>query len=237
MRSAQNWRPRANVFAIDADVPASDLDWAARVAVGLDRLAADFALDGLTYYYRGLDGNEFERLGAGLILGNTLLTARGIPASGEGDLKTCLAMLMLDRFGAGGSFTEFYAMDFRDNFMLMGHDGPGHIAISDARPVLRGLGLYHGKRGSGVSVEFKVKTGPVTILGLTQTADGKLKLVAAEGESLPGPILRIGNTNSRLRFGLGRRSSSTAGARKVPRTIAPWAWGTIWRASASWRRC
>ena len=191
------------VFTIDENVPASDLEWAARVAVGLDRLVADFRLDGLTYYYRGLDGNEYERLGAGLILGNTLLTSRGIPASGEGDLKTCLAMLMMDRLGAGGSFTEFYAMDFRESFVLMGHDGPGHIAISDARPVLRGLGLYHGKRGAGVSVEFKVKTGPVTILGLTQTAEGSLKLVAAEGESLPGPILRIGNTNSRLRFGLG----------------------------------
>jgi L-arabinose isomerase len=191
------------VFAIDAGVAEGDLKWAARVAVGLDRLAADFALDGLTYYYRGLDGNEFERVGAGMILGNTLLTARGIPASGEGDLKTCVAMLMMDRLGAGGSFTEFYAMDFRENFVLMGHDGPGHIAIGDGRPVLRGLEMYHGKRGSGVSVEFNVKTGPVTLLGLTQTADGGLKLVAAEGESLAGPILRIGNTNSRLRFGRG----------------------------------
>jgi L-arabinose isomerase len=190
-------------FDIDEGVAESDLEWAARVAVGLDRLVADFALDGLTYYYRGLDGNEFERVGAGMILGNTLLTARGIPASGEGDLKTCLAMLTMDRLGAGGSFTEFYAMDFREGFVLMGHDGPGHIAISDARPVLRGLGLYHGKRGSGVSVEFKVKTGPVTIVGLTQTAEGGLKLVAAEGESLAGPILRIGNSNSRVRFGLG----------------------------------
>ncbi|MBI3666820.1 MAG: hypothetical protein HY236_11465, partial [Acidobacteria bacterium] len=146
--------------------------------------------------------NEMERLGAGLILGNSLLTARGIPASGEGDLKTCVAMMVMDRFGTGGSYTEFYAMDFRENFLLMGHDGPGHVAISDGRPVLRGLGLYHGKRGFGVSVEFKVKTGPVTILGLTQTADGKLKLIGAEGESLPGPILRIGNTNSRIRFRL-----------------------------------
>lgn len=191
------------VFAIDGGVGADDLEWAARVAVGLDRLAADFALDGLTYYYRGLDDNEFERLGAGLILGNTLLTGRGIPASGEGDLKTCLAMLMMDRLGAGGSFSEFYAMDFREGFVLMGHDGPGHMAMSEGRPVLRGLGLYHGKRGAGVGVEFKVKTGPVTILGLTQTADGRLKLVAAEGESLAGPILRIGNTNSRVRFGTG----------------------------------
>jgi len=190
-------------FTIEPSVEEAGLDWAVRVAVGLDRLASDFALDGLTYYYRGLDDNEFERLGAGLILGNSLLTARGIPASGEGDLKNCIAMLMMDRLGAGGSYTEFYAMDFREGFVLMGHDGPGHIAISDARPVLRGLGLYHGKRGAGVSVEFKVKTGPVTILGLTQTAEGRLKLIAAEGESLPGPILRIGNTNSRLRFVLG----------------------------------
>lgn len=179
-----------------------EFEWAARVAAGLDRLVAEFNLDGLTYYYRGLDGNLYERLGAGLILGNSLLTARGIPASGEGDLKTCLAMMILDRFGAGGSFTEFYAMDFRAGIVLMGHDGPGHLAITDSRPVLRGLGLYHGKRGRGVSVEFSVKSGPVTLLAMTQTAEGRLKMITAEGESEAGPILRIGNTNSRLRFPL-----------------------------------
>lgn len=187
-------------FQFADSVQQADLLWAAQVAVALDRLAADFDLQGLTYYYRGLDGNEPERLGAGLILGNSLLTARGIPASGEGDIKTCIAMLLMDRLGAGGSYTEFYAMDFRESFVLMGHDGPGHIAISDEKPILRGLGLYHGKRGHGVSVEFKVKTGPVTILGFTQTADGRFKMLAAEGESIPGPTLRIGNTNSRLRF-------------------------------------
>lgn len=189
-------------FELDASVAPDDLLWAARVAVALDRLAGRFSLDGLAYYYRGLDGNPYEQLAAGMILGNSLLTARGIPASGEGDLKNCIAMMILDRLGAGGSYTEFYAMDFREGFLLMGHDGPGHIAISDARPILRGLGQYHGKRGYGVSVEFKVRTGPVTILGLTQTAQGGLKLIAAEGHSLPGPILRIGNTNSRLRFSL-----------------------------------
>jgi len=175
--------------------------WGARAVVGLDRLVADFALDGLTYYYRGLDGNEYERLGAGLILGNSLLMARGIPASGEGDLKTCLAMKIVDQLGAGGSYTEFYAVDFKENFVLMGHDGPGHVAISDTPPLLRGLGLYHGKRGYGVSVEFQVRQGPITILGVTQTADARLKMPAAEGTSLPGPTLRIGNTSSRLRFG------------------------------------
>jgi L-arabinose isomerase len=178
------------------------LDWAVRVAVGLDRLVADFELDALTYYYRGLDGNEAERLGAGVIVGNSLLTARGVPTAGEGDLKTNVAQLILDRLGAGGSYTEYYALDFDEGFVLMGHDGPGHVAIAQERPVLRALELFHGKRGAGLSVEFKVRYGPVTILGVTQTAEGTLKLLAAQGESIPGPTFRIGNTNSRLRFAL-----------------------------------
>jgi L-arabinose isomerase len=192
-----------NIFEIDKSVAPEELHWAAKVAVGLDKLVADFDLDALAYYYRGLDDNEFERLGAALILGNSLLTARGIPCSGEGDSKNAMAMLIMNAINAGGSFTEFYAMDFNENFILMGHDGPGHIAISDRKPILRGLGLYHGKRGHGVSVEFNVKTGPVTILGMTQTAAGRLKMIAAQGESVPGPVLKIGNTNSRLKFALG----------------------------------
>jgi len=188
------------MFDVDPSVADDSLRWGTRVAAGMDRLVADRHLDALAYYYRGR--GSFEDLGAGLILGGSGLTARGIPCAGEGDLKNAVAMFLLDRLGAGGSYTEFYAMDLREGFVLMGHDGPGHIAISDRRPILRGLSLYHGKAGHGISVEFSVKTGPVTILGMTQTADGRLKLLIAEGESLPGAILRIGNTNSRLRFAL-----------------------------------
>jgi len=200
------------IFEISADSPSDPLarapapvqmTWACRVAVALDRLGADFDLHGLTYYYRGLDGNDYERLGAGLILGCSLLTARGIPCSGEGDLKNCQAMKLMDLLGCGGSYTEFYAMDFDEDFLLMGHDGPFHLAIAEGRPILRGLGLYHGKRGFGVSVEARVKLGPVTLLALTQTVDGKLKLLATEGESIAGPTLQIGNTNSRIQFECG----------------------------------
>jgi L-arabinose isomerase len=190
----------AGVDPIAAEITPEIFTWSARVAVGLDRLVDDFGLGGLTYYYRGTGGNAAERVTAGLIVGNSLLTARGIPASGEGDLKTNVAMLLLDRLGAGGSYTEFYALDFDEGFVLMGHDGPGHLAIADGRPVARALKLYHGKAGAGLSIEMKVRLGPVTILGVTQTADGMLKLVAAEGESIPGPTFRIGNTNSRIRF-------------------------------------
>jgi L-arabinose isomerase len=189
-------------FELDESVTEESLDWAARVSVGLDGLVEDADLDALAYYYRGTNGSVYEQLGANLILGNSLLTARGIPASGEGDLKNAVAMKIMDTLGAGGSFMEFYAMDFDEGFLLMGHDGPAHLAISDRKPVLRELEIYHGKAGYGVSVEFSVKTGPVTILGVTQTRDGRLKMLAAEGESLAGPTLSIGNTNSRLRFSL-----------------------------------
>ena len=200
------------IFEVSQDSPsdplarapkAAQMEWACRVAVALDRLVADFDLHGLAYYYRGLEGNEYERLGAGLILGCSLLTARGIPASGEGDLKNCQAMKILDLLGCGGSYTEFYAMDFDEDFLLMGHDGPFHLGIAEGRPILRGLGLYHGKRGHGVSVEAHVKLGPVTLLALTQTADGRLKMLASEGESIAGALLQIGNTNSRIRFPCG----------------------------------
>lgn len=200
-----------SIFDIAEDSPSDplakkptleEMSWACRVAVGLDGLVEDFHLDGLTYYYSSCAGNLYENLGAGLILGCSLLTARGVPCSGEGDLKNCQAMKVMDLLGAGGSYTEIYAMDFRERFILMGHDGPFHLAIAEGRPILRGLGLYHGKRGYGVSVEASVRKGPITILALTQTQDGRLQLLGAEGESLEGERLKIGNTNSRLRFGL-----------------------------------
>jgi len=188
---------------IAGEITPEIFEWSARVAVGLDRLVEDFELDGLTYYYRGVGGNIAERVAAGLIVGNSLLTARGVPASGEGDLKTNVGMLLFDRLGAGGSYTEFYGLDFEDDFVLMGHDGPGHLAIAEGRPVARALKRYHGKAGAGLSIEMKVRLGPVTILGVTQTADGRLKLIVAEGESIAGPTFRIGNTNSRIRFQSG----------------------------------
>lgn len=192
------------------------LDWSARVAVGLDALAKDFELDALTYYYRGVDDNPQERLGAGVIVGNSLLTARGIPTAGEADIKTNLAQLILDRLGAGGSYTEYYGLDMDEDFVLMGHDGPGHIAIAQEQPVLRSLKVFHGKRGAGLSVELQVRHGDVTILGCTQTADGRLKLIAAEGASIPGATFRIGNTNSRLRFDLDPASFLEAWSAEGP---------------------
>jgi len=192
-------------FDVQSDCQAEELDRAARTSVALDRLVEIHQLGSLAYYYQGTGNPENEDAISSIILGTSLLTARGVPVAGEYEIKNAQAMKIMDSFGAGGSFTEYYAADFANDVLLMGHDGPGHIAIADGKTKVRPLKVYHGKVGRGLSVEMSVKHGPVTLLSVIQTVDGKLKLLMAEGESVAGPILEIGNTNSRYRFPIGAR--------------------------------
>ena len=174
-----------------------DLNSAARACAALERFVKTKRLSGLAYYYNGRPGSEHQRLISSLIVGNSLLNAQGIPMCGEYDIKTCLAMFIMDKLDIGGSFAEFHPFDFVEDFILVGHDGPHHIAVADGKPVLRSLKKYHGKPGNGASVEFKIKEGPITMLGITQTADGRFKFIIGEGISKAGPIPPTGNTNTR----------------------------------------
>jgi L-arabinose isomerase len=193
------------VFQIEPDCSQQELERSARTSVALDRLVQAHSLTSLAYYYRGTGNPANEEAISSIILGNSLLTANGVPVAGEYEVKNVQAMKIMDAFGAGGSFSEYYAVDFTDDVVLMGHDGPGHIAIADGKTKVRPLGVYHGKVGQGLSVEMSVKHGPVTFLSVIQIPDGGTELLYAEGESVPGPILEIGNTNSRYRFPIGAR--------------------------------
>ncbi|KRF11160.1 L-fucose/L-arabinose isomerase family protein [Paenibacillus sp. Soil787] len=197
------------MFQISGDSPSDpiakkptdeQLEWSCKVAAAQEKLVRAYDLDALSYYYHGAPGGDYEKLQGGFIVGHSLLTARGIPCSGEGDLKTAVAMKISDILGVGGSFSEIVVVDYIDETILLGHDGPFHIAISEGKPILRGMGLYHGKQGTGVSVEAKVKAGAITALNLTQTGDGRLKLISSEGESTKGPIMKIGNTQTPVKF-------------------------------------
>lgn len=175
----------------------SDLHIAAQAAVALEKFIRIKNLDGLAYYYDGPDGSDTRVVMSNLIVGNSLLQGAGFPMCGESDLKTCIAMLIMERLGIGGSFAEFHPVDFKEGFVLVGHDGPHNIAIAEGQPVLRSLKKYHGKPGFGAGVEFKIKEGPITMLSINSTYDGKMKFVIAEGESISGPIPPTGNTNTR----------------------------------------
>jgi L-arabinose isomerase len=193
-------------FDVQSDCPKDEMEKAAITSVALDKLVEKHQLGSMAYYYKGTGNIENEEAIASIILGNSLLTAKGIPVAGEYEIKNVQAMKIMDSFGAGGSFTEYYAMDFNEDIVLMGHDGPGHIAISEGKTKVRPLQVYHGKVGKGISVEMMVKNGPVTLLSVAEKRGGGLMLLLAEGESVAGPVLQIGNTNSRYKFPIGARN-------------------------------
>lgn len=170
---------------------------AAKSAAALDKLVEVYHLTGLAYYYEGRENSMHRTVPSTFIVGNSILNAQGIPMCGEFDIKTCIAMLIMDRLDIGGSFAEFHPFDFKNDFILVGHDGPHHLKIAQGKPVLRSLKKYHGKPGHGASVEFKIKEGPITMLGITQKQDGTFKFVIGEGYSKEGPIPPTGNTNTR----------------------------------------
>ncbi len=195
-----------DVFDVQADCSLQELQRAAKTSLALDLLVKKYQLGSMAYYYKGTGNIDNEDTISSIILGNSLLTANHIPVAGEYEIKNAIAMKIMDCFGAGGSFTEYYAMDFKDDVVLMGHDGPGHIAIAEGKTKVRSLKVYHGKVGNGLSVEMSVKHGPITLLSVVEATNGKMLLLVAEGESVPGAILEIGNTNSRYKFTCGARN-------------------------------
>lgn len=182
-------------------VAKSDMEYSARQSVALDKLVRNNKLAALAYYYKSEAENPYEQLAANLIIGNTLLTSAGIPLAGEADLKTAAAMLIMKNIGGGGSFAEIHPFDVESDVVLIGHDGPHNTQIAQGRPRLRKLKKYHGKSGSGIGVEFSLRSGPITLLSINVDRNGRFRMIAAEGESIPGEIPQTGNTNTRVSFG------------------------------------
>ena len=187
------------VYQVDETVSNDDLRFSAQTAVAFDEIIHKYDIFAYGFYWWG-ERELVTQLRAQSGLAVSRLTAMGRPGVTEGDVKSAMAMKILDLLDGGGMFVEFFSMDFKDEFLLMGHDGPSNVNMAVSRPRLKHLDTHHGKSGHGLGIDFEVQQGTVTLLNLTQFAAGdSFKLIYTIAEFVPGSTLRIGNPNCRVK--------------------------------------
>ena len=189
-----------NDYRVDASVTNEHMRESAKIAVAFDKIIKKYGIDAFGFYWWGQKPYMVE-LRAQSALAVSRLAAMDIPGVTEGDIKTAMAMKILNYFGGGGLFMEFFSCDFDENFIMVGHDGPSNVSVASDKPILQNLTVHHGKTGEGLGIDFDMRKGPCTLLNLTQFGTDKTyKLIYTVGEVIPGDILNIGNPNCRVRL-------------------------------------
>ncbi len=186
-------------YDVDETVTDEHMKLSAQLAIAYEEVIMKHDIHSFGYYWWG-EKELITQLRAQSSLAVSRLASMGRPGVTEGDVRTAMAMKILDLLGAGGMFVEFFAMDFDADILLMGHDGPANINMSAGKPKLQHLEVHHGKTGHGLGIDFDVRTGPVTLLNMSQfDAGDTFKLIYSIGEIVPGDILSIGNPNCRVK--------------------------------------
>lgn len=193
------YRQFREFYDVDETVTDSHMYESAKIAVAFDEVIRKHKIDAFGFYWWG-EKPYMTELRAQSALAVSRLAALGIPGVTEGDIKTAMAMKILDLLGGGGMFLEFFSSDFDENFIMVGHDGPSNVNVAKGRPVLQNLTVHHGKTGEGLGIDFNMAEGPCTLLNLTQFGTAKTyKLIYSVAEVIGGDILNIGNPNCRVR--------------------------------------
>ena len=175
-------------FDVQPDCPPAELERAARTSVALDRLVEQHRLGSLAYYYMGVGNPANEDAISSIILGTSLLTGRGIPVAGEMEIKNVQAMKILDSFGAGGSFTEYYAHGLSRRRRAHGPRrarAHRHRRRQDQGPAR--FRSITARSAGGCRWRCRCATGRSRCSRSFRRSDGRLELQVAEGESVAGP--------------------------------------------------
>jgi L-arabinose isomerase len=188
-----------SMYMVDKTVTDEHMEESAKIAVAFDEIIKKHTINAFGFYWWG-EKPYMTELRAQAALAVSRLSAMGIPGVTEGDVKAAMAMKILDLFGGGGMFLEFFSVDYDAGFIMMGHDGPSNITMASGKPRLMHLTVHHGKTGEGLGIDFNIKPGTCTLLNLTQFGTDKtFKLIYSIAEIISGDILNIGNPNCRIK--------------------------------------
>ena len=194
------YRQFRQMYDVDQSVTDEHMKTSAQLAIAYEEVILKHDIQAFGYYWWG-EKELITQLRAQSNLAVSRLAALGRPGVTEGDVRTAMGMKILDLLGGGGMFVEFFAIDYSENFLLMGHDGPGNINMSEGKPKIQHLAVHHGKSGHGLGIDFDVAKGPATILNFSQfDAGDTFKLVYTVAEIVPGDVLNIGNPNCRVKL-------------------------------------
>ncbi len=177
----------------------------ARYVVAFEQWVKEEKIALVASHYDGFAQGKAGVLDSMLIPAFSMLIRDGVACAVEGDIKVAMAMSILKTISGTGQLSEMYSIDFEKDICIIGHSGSGDADISETKPTMKIVPVFHGKTGGGYLTQFYPKLGPVTYLGITQDADGHYKFVVAEGINEPGPIFTFGDTNMRMRFACGAR--------------------------------
>ena len=177
----------------------------ARYVVAFEQWVRDEQLGLIASHYDGFAQGVAGKLDSMLIPAFSMLIKQGTACAVEGDIKVAMAMSILKTISGTGQLSEMYSIDFNEDICIIGHSGSGGAAISEKKPTMKIVDVFHGKTGGGYLTQFYPPAGEVTYLGITQDRDGHFKFVVAEGVNEEGPIFTFGDTNMRTRFSCGAR--------------------------------
>ena len=181
----------------------------AKYVVAFEQWVKDEKLGLIASHYDGYATGKAGVLDSMLIPAFSMLIKQGTACAVEGDMKVAMAMSIMKTISGTGQLAEMYSIDFNDDIAIIGHSGSGDADISDKKPTMKIVKVFHGKTGGGYLTQFYPYLGPVTYLAITQDGDGHFKFVVAEGVNEPGKILSFGDTNMRTRFTCGAREFVT----------------------------
>jgi L-arabinose isomerase len=120
------------------------------------------------------------------------LLAEGFGFGGEGDMTSAAIVSMMHELTGASNFTEMFTMDFANNSILMMHMGEANWMMARKDEPIWVLRSTLGLADTPVApllLAFSLEPGDATLVNLTTVANGRLRLLVAEGRVADFPYI------------------------------------------------